>query len=91
MSDRLPDILAIVRKHMPSVPESTWKQIEKEIRVNMGAERHYIARFPKRWRLEALSVATSDNRQTSRQLGVSVRYVQQLRHLVDIGGSEDDQ
>jgi len=83
MSDALPDILAHVRKRLPDVPPSVWREIELAIRADLGADRHYIAKQPKRLLLEALSDANTaaDCARLSNALGVSVRRVQQLRKL----------
>ena len=81
--DLVPHLLGLLREQLPDVGEDIWRQIEQEIRRRYGAERHYIARRPKRLRLEALAEADAeaDAQRLAQLMGVSVRRVQQLRRL----------
>jgi hypothetical protein len=84
MSDALSDILALARQTAPDVPAEVWQRVELAIRQEFGAERHYIARQPKKILLEQIADqgAESDCARLSKKLGISVRRAQQLRRLV---------
>ncbi len=74
-TDRLPELLAIVRVHLPDVDDPVLARIERDIRARFGAEYHYIARKPKRLRIEALA--------TGADPGVSARRRRELGRLVE--------
>ena len=84
MSDRLPEILAHVREHLPDVPPEVWQQIELAIRQDLGADRHYIARQPKRLLLEAMARAKEeqDAAQLSKMLGCSIQHARRMKRLI---------
>lgn len=105
--DNLFDILKVARKELPEVDDRTWTAFEALVRRDFGARRVYIARQPKRDRLEALTdlqnlidvekvarimgVDTSrarviaqdilDNRTLAKRLGVTEKYIRQLKKL----------
>ena len=81
--DSLPRLLDVVRDLLPDVPEQIWTQIEKDIRSRYGAERHYIARSPKKSHLEAMAEIKeqSDCADLARMLGVTVRHARRLKRL----------
>ena len=83
MADNLRDILALVRKELPDVPESAWGRIESAIRRDFGTTRPYIAAQRKRAHLDTLANvdASTEADTLAKMLGVSVRWAQQLRKL----------
>ena len=76
-------VLAVARELLPEVPEERWGRIEREIRNRYGADRHYIARYPKRSRLEALAEADAEagSAKLAKMLGVSVQHARRLKKL----------
>jgi hypothetical protein len=75
--------VTVARAQAPEVPAEVWLRIERAIRGRFGADRHYIARKPKRLHLEALAEASAevDCQRLAKSLEVSVRRVQQLKLL----------
>lgn len=81
--DSLREIIETARQALPEVPADVWERFEAAVRSNHGATRIYIAAHSKRRLLREIAtpIPAEDTEALALRLGVSVRRVQQLRHL----------
>ncbi len=83
MSENLFAILDMIRAEMPEISDESWCLIKRGLSRNAGGVRVYVPNQKKRHHLDVIAQAAdcSDD-QLSKNLGVSVRRVQQLRKLM---------
>lgn len=81
--DNLAEILDLARRNMPDVPAEVWARFESLIRANYGTQKVYVASSRKRSHLETIAAAGAevDTATLAKQLGLSVRRIQQLKKL----------
>jgi hypothetical protein len=81
--DNLFAILAMIRAELPEDQRATLDQIKRLIGTHAGGGHVYVPQERKRTHLEAIAAAgeNATAEQLSKQLGVSVRRVQQLKRL----------
>lgn len=81
--DNLADLIEMVRREMPDVPDEVWQRFTLLASLKYGASRVYIPAQKKRRHLEAMALAdlNQDAEKLATILGLSVRRVQQLKRL----------
>ena len=81
--DNLADLIEMVRREMPDVPDEVWQRFTLLASLKYGASRVYIPAGKKRRHLEAMALAdlNQDAEKLATILGLSVRRVQQLKRL----------
>lgn len=81
--DNLADLIDMVRREMPDVPDEVWQRFTVLASLKYGASRVYIPAQKKRRHLEAMAAAdlNQDADKLATILGLSVRRVQQLKRL----------
>lgn len=79
----LHEVLELARREMSDVPAEVWERLEGIIRLHFATARVYVGAQRKRSHLDAIAAADAqaDAELLARQLGLSVRRVQQLRKL----------
>lgn len=82
--DNLADLIEMVRREMPDVPDEVWQRFTLLASLKYGASRVYIPAQKKRRHLEAMAAAdlNQDTERLATILGLSVRRVQQLKRLI---------
>lgn len=77
--------LDMIRAEMPEVDERVWEGIKRAFRNHAPGERLYVPAEKKRDHLEKIAVLGPDTGSAilSRNLGISVRRVRQLKKLLE--------
>ena len=81
--DSLREIIETARQALPDVPADVWERFEAAVRRAHGATRISLAAHSQRRLLREIAtpIPAEDTEALALRLGVSVRRVQQLRHL----------
>lgn len=81
--DNLADLIDMVRREMPDVPDEVWERFAALASIRYGKTSVYIPAQKKRRHLEALAAAdlNQDAENLAKILGLSVRRVNQLKRL----------
>lgn len=81
--DNLADLIDMVRREMPDVPDEVWQRFAVLASLKYGASRVYIPAQKKRRHLEAMAAAglDQDAEKLAQILGLSVRHARRLKRL----------